>query len=251
MKVTSTSSGPGMKRIMAGIAALNGSDVLVGIPEGDNRQDSLRALADAMKLTKAGGRSKKAFKFLAASKQPISNAELLFIFTNGSPLRGQPPRIVIEAAIQAEPTKSLIAKYLAMAAVSAMEGDEAGMIANLKKAGTLGESASKRWFTDPRNGWPQNAPSTIRAKSGLNVMGPVGLVGMDASLDENNTPGIDTGQMRRAIISVVEVGEKMHEGNAGSEDFEWERTASNVAESVEVGAETVGETVAEGAEVVI
>jgi hypothetical protein len=157
MKATVTSSGPGLKQIHAGIAALNGSDVLVGIPEANASRNS----------------------------KGINNAELLFIFTNGSPLRGQPPRVVIEAAIEAEPTKELIAKQLGNACIAALNGDEAGMVEGLEKAGTIGESASKRWFTDPRNGWKPNAPSTIRSKG-------------------SDTPGIDTGQMRRAITHVVE-----------------------------------------------
>jgi len=247
MKVTATSSGPGLDAIFKGISGLNGADVLVGIPEGDNRQDSLSSLAGAMKLTKSGKLSKKAAKYLEAAKSPISNAELLFIFTNGSPLHGQPPRVVIEAAIEAEPTKSLIAKYLAMAAISAMDGDQDGMVSNLKKAGTIGESASKRWFTDPRNGWPQNAPSTIKAKSGYSIMGPVGLVGMDAGLDAINTPGIDTGQMRRAIISVVEMGNAPGHNDSDAPEQDVETAMEDVGEAVETvgeGVEAVGEVVA-------
>ena len=238
MKVTATSSGPGMDKIFKGIAALNGSDVLVGIPEGDNRQDSLTALAAAMKLTKSGKPRKKAAKFIEAAKNPISNAELLFIFTNGSPLHGQPPRVVIEAAIEAEPTKSLIAKYISQAAVAAMDGNEAGMVENLQKAGTIGESASKRWFTDSRNGWDENAASTIRAKG-------------------SDTPGIDTGQMRRAITHVVQAGNVAGHNDSDGPEQDAEKgmddvaeTADEVAGGVEGAVETVGEGIAEGAEVV-
>ena len=186
-----SSSGPGMDDILSGIDALNGADALVGIPEGDNRKADLLFLAGNIKLTKTGKVSKTARKLLEAAKSPITNAELLFIFTNGSPLRGQPPRVVIEAAIESEPTRTLLAKEIAAASVSALSGDEKGMIEHLDRAGTIAESASKRWFTDPRNGWEPNAPSTIRSK------------GSDAA-------GIDTGQMRRAITHIVEAGHGVH-----------------------------------------
>lgn len=247
-----SSSGPGMKEINAGIAALNGADALVGIPEGDDRQDALKLRAMAMALSKKGTLTKKARKFLRAAQNPISNAELLFIFSNGSPLRGQPPRVVIEAAIETDPTKDLIAKELAAASVSALNGDEAGMMEHLDRAGQIGESASKAWFTDSRNGWPQNAPSTIRAKSGKSVMGPVGLVGMDASLDAMNTPGIDTGQMRRAITHITETGGGVHEGNLAEQERDGgvEESSAQVAEGVEAGTEAVGEGIEAGAETV-
>jgi hypothetical protein len=164
--ISYSSSGPGMDGIMRGIDALNGADALVGIPEGNAPR----------------------------KKGDINNAELLFLFTNGSPLRGTPGRVVIEAAIEAEPTKDLIAKEMAAAATAALDGDEKGMMDHLDRAGTIAESASKRWFTDPRNGWEPNAPSTIRAKG-------------------SETPGISTGQMRRAITHIVEAGGAVHTGN--------------------------------------
>ena len=228
-----SSSGPGMKEIHAGIAALNGADALVGIPEGDDRQDALKLRAMAMALSKKGTLTKKARKFLRAAQNPISNAELLFIFTNGSPLRGQPPRVVIEAAIEADPTKDLIAKELAAASVAALNGDEAGMIEHLDRAGQIGESASKAWFTDSRNGWLPNMPSTISAKG-------------------SETPGIDTGQMRRAITHIIKTGGEVHEGNLAEQERDGgiEESSAQVAEGVEAGTETVGESVEVGAETV-
>jgi hypothetical protein len=222
-----------MKDIHAGITALNGSDVLVGIPEWDNRQDSLKARAMAMALTKKGKLTKKARKFLRAAQNPISNAELLFIFTNGSPLRGQPPRPVIEAAIQSDPTRELIAKALANAAVSALDGDEKGLVRNLDHAGGLGEHASHDWFTNPDNGWLPNMPSTISAKG-------------------SDSPGIDTGQMRRAITHVVESEGALHEGNLAEQERDGgvEESSAQIAEGVEAGTEAVGEGVEVGAETI-
>ena len=197
MQVSYSSAGPGMKNIMAGIAALNGADALVGIPEGDDRQGDLLQRASLIKLTKKGKMSKRAKKLVDAAAVPISNAELLFIFSNGSPLHGQPARPVIEPAIEQPETAERIARALAAASTAALDGNEAGMMDALDRAGTIGESAAKRWFTDSRNGWAENADSTIRAKG-------------------SDRPGIDTGQMRRAITHVVEVGQGVHEGNAAN-----------------------------------
>ena len=224
MQVSYSSDGPGMKNIMAGIAALNEADALVGIPESDNRAAGLIQMAGKLKATKKGRGSKKAIALVEeALSTEISNAELLFIFSNGSPLRGQPPRVVIEAAIEAEPTKSLIAKEMAAASVAALEGNEKSMVEHLDRAGTIAESASKRWFTDPRNGWEPNAPSTIRAKG-------------------SETPGIDTGQMRRAITHIVEAGAVAHTGNAT--EFEPD-TEIRFGVRAEEAVEEIGEEVAE------
>jgi hypothetical protein len=217
-----------MDKIMRGIDALNGADALVGIPEGDDRKADLLQRASLIKLTKTGKVTAAAKALLEAAKSPVTNAELLFIFTNGSPLRGQPPRVVIEAAIEAEPTKSLLAKEIAAAASSALDGDEKGMVAHLERAGTIAESASKRWFTDPRNGWEPNAPSTIRSKG-------------------SETPGIDTGQMRRAITHIVEAGADSHAGNATEFAPDVDIAFGVRAEEA---IEEIGEEVAEVAEVI-
>jgi len=217
VNISYSSSGPGMRQIYDGIAALQGADALVGIPEGDNREESLLARVSLLKPTKSGKPGKLARRLLEAAKKPISNAELLFIFTNGSPLRGQPPRVVIEAAIEAEPTKTLIAKYIAAASVSALDGDYDGMMQNLDRAGQIGESASKRWFTDPRNGWEPNKPSTIAHKG-------------------SDRPGIDTGQMRRAILHQVERGGQAHQGNAAAlppnSEISWSHNITEIIDEV-------------------
>jgi hypothetical protein len=213
-----------MNQIYRGIDALNGADALVGIPEGDDRKSELLERASLLKLTKSGKVTKRAAKLLQAAQGQISNAELLFIFTNGSPLRGQPPRVVIEAAIEDEPTKTTIAKEIAAASTSALDNDFEAMMQHLDRAGQIGASASKRWFTDPRNGWEPNKPSTIRAKG-------------------SDRPGIDTGQMRRAITHVT-VGP--HASTEGSS------TSSSSGGAVETASrtfrETVGEELEQGAE---
>jgi len=114
----------------------------------------------------------------------VTNAQLLYIHTHGSPLRNIPARPVIEPAIAAPDNKARITAELTQAAHSALEGDADATHLHLERAGQLGENASKRWFTDGRNHWAPNAPATIERK------------GSDRQL-------IDTGELRRNITHVV------------------------------------------------
>jgi hypothetical protein len=117
--------------------------------------------------------------------EPVNNAELMYIHTNGSPLRNIPPRPVIEPAIEASDNRSMIEDELAECADAELDGKIDEAINHLVRAGTIGSNAAKRWFRDPRNGWPENAPSTI-AKKG------------------SDRPLIDTGELRRSITHVEE-----------------------------------------------
>lgn len=211
MGVTLTRTGPGTKKLFEGLKALKGARVLVGIPQADNQR-----FDDKGKKTASKG---------------INNAEALFIFSKGSPLRGQPPRPVMEPAIQADGNRQRIARNLAKASKAALHGDQDGMVEFLDKAGTVGESASKRWFRDSRNGWPANAPSTVRAKLGK-LSAKKRAAALQAIQDAGGnqtgivTPGIDTGQMRRAITHVLDIeGVQGSEGNSaefeGDEEIEW------------------------------
>lgn len=113
----------------------------------------------------------------------VTNAELLFIHTNGSPLRHIPARPVIEPAVEAPETLAALAEDLKQAALSSLHGNASAARAGLERAGMRGETAAKAWFTGP-NGWPSNKASTLRKKRG-------------------NRPLIDTGAMRKAITHVV------------------------------------------------
>lgn len=114
----------------------------------------------------------------------VTNSQLLYIHTNGSPLQHIPPRPVIQPAIAKPDNKALITSELKQAAHSTLEGDADAARDYLAKAGTLGANASKRRFTDPDNGWQGNAESTIKAKG-------------------SDKPLIDTGELRRDITYVV------------------------------------------------
>jgi hypothetical protein len=188
--ITLTEDGDGERFIKEAMGTLENAKVYVGIPEAETNRES--------------------------QKEEVTNAGLLFIHTNGSPIRHIPARPVIEPSIEAnhEP----IEQGLHATADYVLDGKKAEANQMLKKVGTLGANGAKKWFTDPRNGWRQNSPETIRRKlakltgkrrrKALGVLNSVDelmpLVGTTA-LDEINTPLIDTGQMRRAITWVTEV----------------------------------------------
>lgn len=112
----------------------------------------------------------------------ITNAELLYIHTNGSLTNNIPPRPIVEPAIQ--DSKEEIGTLLKEAILKALEGDTDGAMAGMERAGTQGENAVKGWFTNPKNNWAENAESTKKRKG-------------------SSKPLIDTGQLRKSITHVV------------------------------------------------
>ncbi len=143
-----------LQAVQKSIKELKKIDVLVGIPQEE------------------AGRE----------QNDITNAELLYIHTNGSPANNIPPRPVVEPAIQ--DSKEEIGTLLKEAILKALEGDTDGAMAGMERAGTQGENAVKGWFTNPKNNWAENAESTKKRKG-------------------SSKPLIDTGQLRKSITHVV------------------------------------------------
>lgn len=157
MKPTvNVSSTDAIAKLKASLAALAKKRVLVGIPEDAN-----------------------------ARKDEMTNAGLMYLHTNGSALQGIPARPVIEPTISAPDNKANIAKALGEAGRAVLAKNAGEATHQLDRAGTLATNAAKRWFTDSRNGWAENAASTVRRKG-------------------SSRPLIDTGQLRRAITHTVE-----------------------------------------------
>ncbi len=115
----------------------------------------------------------------------VTNAQLVYLHTHGSPLAGIPARPIIEPAIEAPDNQALITKQLGAAARAALDQQPNATNQHLNQAGMLGSNAAKRWFTDDRNGWAPNSPATIKRKG-------------------SDRPLIDTAQMRRSITFLVE-----------------------------------------------
>lgn len=153
----------------------------VGIPASSSRDRASQLLKMAAKITKPG---KRKTKLLDAAAEDVNNAELLYIFSKGSPAKGQPGRPVIEPSIEADGNRQPIAREIAGSMKASLNGDQNGATQGLKRAAMAGQNAARGWFTDGRNHWKENAKSTIRAKG-------------------SDQPGIDTGAMRNAIVGVV------------------------------------------------
>jgi hypothetical protein len=179
-------SGLGLADLRESLDRLSRERVLVGIPEGTAPRDPV-----------------------SGQPSPVNNAELMFIHSEGSALRRIPKRRVLQPAIEAPDNWARITKAMQSVAVAEMDGDHRLAVENLKKTGTIGSNAAKRWFTDPRNGWPPNAPSTIARKG-------------------SDKPLIDLGELRRAITFAVEDGNGAGSGkmqrdhSEHPEHMEWE-----------------------------
>jgi hypothetical protein len=117
-------------------------------------------------------------------KDLVTNAELMYIHSNGSPARHIPIRKVIEPAIAADGTHQAISAELKEAAIAKFHDNDLDMLVHLRRAGIIGRNASVAWFTDPRNNWPPNKPATIKAKG-------------------SDRPLIGTGALRASITWVI------------------------------------------------
>lgn len=151
---TVSSTDDGLKAIREAVNELKKHEVLVGIPqEKSSRQGEV-----------------------------VTNAELLFIHTNGSPAKGIPARPVLEPAIEAN--KERVAEMLGKAIDVATSGKKEEVVPALERAGQYGENICKGWFTNTANGWKPNSPETIERKG-------------------SSRPLIDTGEMRKSITHIV------------------------------------------------
>jgi hypothetical protein len=116
----------------------------------------------------------------------INNAELAYIHEHGSVVAHIPPRPFLEPSILAN--KSQIATLQASVIQKALI-DPSSLDSGFNKIGLLAQKNAQLWFTDPRNNWPPNAPSTIAAKLKKGSTDP--------------KPLIDTGALRASISYVV------------------------------------------------
>ncbi|WP_207953231.1 hypothetical protein [Paenibacillus agricola] len=177
---------PEVKRMLDDLAK---TQVLVGIPEGGGNERGAEITNAQLLYVHTHGARKKEMREemnpqIESGEQTYSQAYQLYIQTHGSPLWQSPPRPVLEPAI--EKNKEVIGKQLQKVATTVLDGQDPDQ--ELQKAGMLGQNIARAWFTDPANGWPANAESTIEAKG-------------------SDRPLIDQGEMRKAITYVVDKGE--------------------------------------------
>ncbi len=162
---------------MAGLGKLA---AYVGVPSAGTsaRSKQLMEMSAKTKSKKKSARLKK------AASEDVTNAELLFIHTEGSPINHIPARPVLQPAVQADGNKQAIAHELQKSVKGMLDGNKPEAEKRMMRAALAGQNAARKWFTDPRNNWAPNAPSTIAAKG-------------------SDRPLIDTGALRASIVGVV------------------------------------------------
>lgn len=149
----------GFKQMMNGLDWIENSGVYVGVPEDESSRED----------------------------EEITNAELLFIHTNGSLINNVPARPVVEPAIKNDSAR--LSKMLGQAFVYALSGDFSRASDQLKKTGMRGQKVVRAWFTNPKNNWPPNSPGVATAKRKKGSTDP--------------RPLIDTGELIRSITYVI------------------------------------------------
>lgn len=173
---------------------LGEAEVLVGVPEKSGNASKSINNAQKVFIHTHGIRRRSMRKEMDEDMdrgKKYSEAYELYIQSHGSPLWHAPPRPIIEPAIEAHSQE--LAELLEVAAEAQMSGNAAGFQQSLQRAGMQAQNVVRAWFTDSRNGWAPNAPSTIKEKG-------------------SDRPLIDTGSMRRAITYVIK------NGGGGSDD---------------------------------
>ena len=156
------------QRMFESLKSLTDVDVLVGVPDDS---DSQRTSSDKGANERGGA-------------DGVSNAELVYIHTHGSPLKGIPSRPIIEPAIADPENQHEIVGELRQAAEEALDGNSTLAEQHFVRAGLSGQNAARDWFTNPKNNWPPNSPLTIALKG-------------------SDRPLIDTAQMRKSITYLI------------------------------------------------
>lgn len=178
---------------MQRLEKLSSQKVAVGVPGNKNERKGKNGKqeignADLAYIHTHGIRTKAAREEMQPEINkgtPYSVAMQMYIHEHGSMAYQAPPRPIIQPAI--ENSKEDIAELLGNAAKDAAEDKE--FEGDLSLVGQEARDDVKDWFTNPKNGWPANAPSTIKAKG-------------------SDQPLIDTGALRDAISYVVREGSK-------------------------------------------
>lgn len=119
---------------------------------------------------------------------PVTNAELLYIHSKGSPVNNIPARPVIEPAIADDHER--LGKMMVQAFRLALDGQTDKAIDQLKLTGIRAQNVCRAWFLNPKNHWPPNSPRTAARKTKKGSTPP--------------RPLIDTGELRKSITYVIE-----------------------------------------------
>ena len=116
------------------------------------------------------------------SGMKYSKAYELWIMAHGSPLWHAPPRPVLEPAL--EHNKDAIMVLFQQVLRAACKGDAEAEERAIHRCGLKAQNVCRGWFDNPANGWPPNSPLTIKLK-------------------KSERPLVDTGTLRKSIIYVL------------------------------------------------
>lgn len=182
-------SGLGANKIINSLTSLRKKQVYVGVPENTTRGASDVVTNPQLAFLHTHGVRASAMRRMVRARMvnrqiTFEAATALYLQTYGSPLYQIPPRPIIEPAIEAKDNREAITRNFKMAAQASLDGKPGVAMTYLRLAGLEAQNRVRAWFTDPRNNWPPNAPSTIKRKG-------------------SDRPLIDTGQLRRSITYVV------------------------------------------------
>lgn len=165
---------------------LENTDILIGIPSAKTARNSDGSVNNAeLGYILSEGVQTSEMRDEVSKKQDggssYPDAVAAYIASHGDPAFAIPPRPFLQPSIEAN--QDLIAKQQSKIIQTALNKPQNTEL-EIRKLGMLGQNLARGWFTDPRNGWPPNAPSTVARKG-------------------SDRPNIDTGQLRRAITYVV------------------------------------------------
>lgn len=171
-----TVTGDGLDAIFAAIQDLGKADVLVGIPEGEARNDDAGA----------------------------SNAQIGYVMEHGSPDQNIPARPFLVPGV--ESVQDRISSTLGKAADAALDGNSQGVKRHLASAGMIAQNAVRAYIAN--GNFEPLSMTTIQARAGKGRKGAIKYIKQYKSDDETPDaslvkPLIDTGQMRKSITFVV------------------------------------------------
>ena len=170
----------GVEAMIKRVAGMTKTSAYVGVPAAGSSTRTSMLLGMAAKTNS----KKKQAKLKKAAFGDVTNAELLFIHSNGSPINRIPARPVLQPAIQADGNKQKIAKEITDSMRLRLAGDAEGAVKKMQRAALAGQNVARAWFTDGRNGWAPNKPATIARKG-------------------SDRPLISTGALRASIVGLV------------------------------------------------
>lgn len=166
-------SGPGMDDIRRAVAFFRSHKCYVGIPGA------------------TGSRSSKA----------ITNVELAFIHSKGSPRLRIPARPFIEPALEKAETQEKIMRHMKAAVIAAVDGDEGGALDEMHEAGIAGENAAKDYI-----GSGNHTPNSGFTLTGGWSRNRISGKPFYAKPKKSAVPLIDTGSLRSSITHVIDGG---------------------------------------------